>query len=200
MPIKTGVTRNELDALNKICSYVGLPPLLDILDVPNDPDFALAQLVLDEVRESILAASLPCNTDVGFTVTGGTVPDGALVCDPIDIRYTIRDGKIYDATEFTDVTEDTECDIAWNLTFDGLPLVVKNYITVVAARSMVGRVKGDQALLQLTIPDEARVRTAFAQYNQRLGDYSMLSNPHISGILYMRYRGQYLGDHQTGQL
>lgn len=187
MPIRTDVIKTELTALNTMCSYVGIPPLVDLADVPNEPDFLLARQILEEITTSVLSRSLPCNSDYDYEITNATVPAGALTCDPEDGDYTTRDGMIYDRTTRAVATSTSiKASIAWNMTFDSLPLLVQQYITVVAARSMVGRVKGDAALAQMTIPDEARVKMEFERYNTRLGDYSMLDNPQVAGINWRR--------------
>lgn len=182
MPIKTGAKIDTLSSLNTMASYLGIPPLLALSDLTTEPDFVLAQEILDETTTSVLSIGLPCNTDHLFPLTEVEaltgfviVPDGALLCDVDDNNYVERDGLIYnrDLREFT-----TQINLTATLVFlqeyDPLPEIVKKYIEILASRTLVARIKGDAALLQLTIPDERRVKNDFQRYTFDMGDYNML--------------------------
>ena len=189
MPINV----NKIDtllALNDIASYIGLPPLIQLTDLTTEPDFIMAQQILDESTRSILAQGLPCNTDYNFPLTEVDVdskvivPAGALTCDIQQNGFVERDGLVYD-TRLRESTEKLtlKAEVVWNLEFDLLPELVKKYITTVAARSFVARVKGDSALAQLTIPDEVRTKREFQRYVLAMGDISLLDGevPYMIG-------------------
>ena len=91
MTIENNESLTTLTALNIMASYIGIPPLKSLNDLSTEPDFVSAQLVLDDVRQSILSQGLPCNTDYEYELNDVTdidgfveVPAGALICYPID--------------------------------------------------------------------------------------------------------------------
>ena len=201
MPIKTGAKLDTLQALNIMASYLGIPPLANLSELPTEPDFVLAQGVLDDVTQTTLSQGLPCNTDFFYVladldpISGFTlIPDGALATTIIeDRRYTERDGLVYDTKERTFVTlTSLRAHIVWYQEFDALPELVKRYILTAASRSLVHRVKGDPGLSQMTIPDEHRTKIEFQRYVFNTGGVSLLDHADLHFITYRQnhyYRG-----------
>jgi len=195
MPIRTSASLTTLDALNTMASYIGIPPLLNLVEVDVEPDFVIANDILLEVTQTILSQGLPCNTDFEFTLSelrdGLTaVPEGALICDvSTDDRYVERDTYIYNIWDKAFETRvDLKARVVWDMTFDELPELVKRYIMTVASRAYVSRIKGDAGLTQLTIPDERRTKQEFQRYVFKMGDWTMLSDPRLD---YITRRQQY---------
>ena len=197
MPIRTGAKLNTLQALNTMAGYVGIPPLTNIIQLDTEPDFLLAQQILDEVTQTTLSQGLPCNTDFDLVlsevedVTGFTlVPDGALMCHVTsDNRFVERDGYIYNIKEQANsVSTELKAYVIWFQEFDALPELVKRYIITAASRSFVHRVKGDAGLSQLTIPDERRTKIEFQRYTFTMADYSMLDDAELD---FISFRPQY---------
>jgi len=191
MPIKTGAKLDTLQALNIMASYLGIPPLANLSELPTEPDFVLAQSVLNDITQTTLSMGLPCNTDYFFVLaelhpTSGftIIPDGALSTTIVeDIRYTERDGLVYDTKELTFVTlTSLRAHIVWYQEFDALPELVKRYILTAASRSLIHRVKGDPGLSQLTIPDERRTKIEFQRYVFNTGQVSLLDHQDLQFI------------------
>lgn len=189
MPIRTGAQITTIKALNTMAGYIGIPPINSLADVNGFPDFKIAQEVLDEITQVTLSIGLPCNIDYEFPLTEVdddgfiVIPDGALICDLENPRYTERDGLVYDLQDRTNITDATQkAHIIWFQTFDNLPELVKRYITTAASRALVARIKGDQGLTALTIPDERRSKQEFDRYRFHLGDVSLLDNPEVDYI------------------
>lgn len=185
MPIKTGAKIDTLQALNTMAGYIGIPPLTSLIEVATEPDFILAQDILDEVTQTTLSQGLPCNTDFDYEltavdgVTGYTIiPDGALLCQiTSDNRFVERDGFVYNIKDKTFSTSTSlKAFVVWYQTFDELPELVKRYIITAASRAYVHRVKGDAGLSQLTITDERRTKIEFQRYSFTMADYSMLDD------------------------
>jgi len=181
MPIRTNNILDTLIALNRMASFVGIPPLLNLSEVSTEPDFTLAQQILDEITQTTLSQGLPCNTRYNVTLTevdtdGFTIiPAGALICDIIDHGYVERDGLVYSIKENAPTTLTTlKAEIVDNMTYDDLPELVKSYIATRAARSFIARVKGDGTASQITIPDESRIAQEFHRYVYNVGDYTIL--------------------------
>jgi hypothetical protein len=164
-----------------MASYIGIPPIANLGVIPSEPDFILAKSILDDVKRSTLSQGLPCNSDKDITLTDVNdsgyviVPEGALICDVTSYGYADRDGLIYNlkTREFSTDTS-LKADIVWNWEFDSLPELVKQYITITASRAFVARVKGDDASINLTIPDERRIKQEFQRYVLHVGDVSTL--------------------------
>jgi len=195
MPIRTGAKIDTLQALNTMAGYVGIPPLVNLLDVDTEPDFILAQDILSEVTQTTLSQGLPCNTDFDFVLTdveAGTgytlIPDGALICHiTSDNRFVERDGYVYNIKEQANSTSvEHKAFVVWYQEFDLLPELVKRYIITAASRAYVHRVKGDAGLSQLTITDERRTKIEFQRYTFTMADYSMIDDPELDFISFRR--------------
>jgi len=195
MPIRTGAKIDTLQALNTMAGYVGIPPITGLLDIDTDPDFKIAQDILEEVIQTTLSQGLPCNTDFDYPLTEleattnyTIIPDGALICHiTSDTRFTERDGYVYNMKE-KDFSTSTEhkAFIVWYQEFDFLPELVKRYIITAASRAFVHRIKGDAGLSQLTITDERRTKIEFQRYAFTMADYSMLDNDDLDFISFRR--------------
>lgn len=195
MPIRTGAKIDTLQALNTIAGYVGIPPITNLSQIPTEPDFVLAQDILDEVTQTTLSQGLPCNTDFDYVLDqleSGTnytlIPDGALICHiTSDNRFVERDGYAYNIKEkqFHTGTE-LKAFVVWYQTFDELPELVKRYIITAASRAYVHRVKGDAGLSQLTITDERRTKIEFQRYAFTMADYTMLDDSNLDFISFRR--------------
>jgi hypothetical protein len=172
-----------------MATYIGIPPLLNISQLTAEPDFVVANDILLEVTQTVLSQGLPCNTDYDFILSElrdelTAVPEGALICDvSTDDRYVERDTYIYNMyTKEFETRVDLKANIVWDMTFDELPELVKRYIITVSSRAFVGRIKGDAALSQMTIPDERRTKQEFQRYVFKMGDWSMLDDPSLDFI------------------
>ena len=184
MGINLTAQLSKLDALNSMASYIGIPPIQNISEVPLSPDFQLAELILDEMVNEVCSHGMPCNTDYKYELTpdGVTgeiaVPAGAISIFPEDPNqgyFVERDGKLYDLDNQTDVfTSPVEVTIYWLYDFESLPQVVRKYLAVASARRFVSRVKGDDAVLQTTQLDLLRAETEFLSYSQQIGSVNMI--------------------------
>jgi len=194
MPIKTDGAITRLSTLNTIASYLGMPPLINLVDAQSDPDFQTIDNIIDEVSVTIQSEGLPCNMDHDLPlepdpVTGEIlIPAGALLTDPtqlIDNKYVEREGKLYDTKERTfNIGRTLKVDVIWTLEYDSLPQVVKRYVEVVAARTAIARLKGEADLAAGTQVDEARTLSEYQRYTQSVGDYNMLDNPDTAYIFH----------------
>jgi hypothetical protein len=189
MPIRTGEQLTTIKALNTMASYIGIPPINSLSDVDGFPDFKIAQEVLDEITQVTLSLGLPCNQDYEYQLTevnidgNVVIPDGALICDLENPQYTERDGLVYDLKNKTNVTDTSlKAHIIWYQTFDALPELVKRYIITASSRALVARIKGDQGLQSLTLPDERRTKQEFDRYRFHMGDVSLLDHPDVDYI------------------
>ena len=198
MPTRTGVKITKIKAINTMASYIGIPPISSLNAINQYPDLLLAQQVLDEMSQTVLASGLPCNVDYNYVLDevdiDGIViiPDGALICDIHNHKFRERDGRVYDVEAMSYHTgTGLQAYVIWDQEFDYLPELVKRYITVSASRSFVSRVKGDQGLLSLTIPDEIRTKNQFQEYVNKMSDVSLLDDPDLAYISFRKSRRFY---------
>ena len=192
MGINTRQVLTELQSLNTMCSYVGIPPLLSLSEINSSSDHLSAQLVQNEVIEQVCARGLPCNTDYNYTLspeTDGTilVPEGAIsvLTEGTYMEYIVeRDGKLYDTRNKTfNINKDIDVTVYWLLDFESLPQVVRKYITINSARRYVARYKGDDAVLNTTIDDERRAEAEYLRYVEQTSTVNMIyDNPEMSYI------------------
>jgi hypothetical protein len=169
MGINTSTQLTKLDALNGMASYIGIPPLQFITEVPESPDFQLAELILDELVHEVCSHGMPCNTQFKYKmspdgITGEIVLEpGMISVFPEDLynEYVVEsDGKLYNNKDNTSVfTSDIPVTVYWLYDYEDLPQVVRKYVYIASARRFVSRVKGDDAVLATTQLDILRAET-----------------------------------------
>jgi hypothetical protein len=190
MAINTeGIT--ELSALNTMATYIGIPFLLDIADIATEPDMLVAQRILNTTTKEVLNKGLELNTDWDYPLTqelDGTVlvPAGTLrwkVKYDYEERYTERNGVVYDKINHTStLNSDLTVDIVWNLTFESLPEMVKNYIAVKSAYRFVGRMKGSDSVMATIQQDLGDAEYEFNRYETGSSDLTLLDNYEVYAI------------------
>ena len=191
MAINTTNGITTVSAVGVMCSYLGYPAPVDINDIPTDPDWVRASLILDSTTREALNKGMEFNTDYAYTLNqdiDGTVlvPAGALrwnVVRDYQEQYTERDGKVYDKLNQTDVINaDLDVDIVWNLEFDSLPDMIKHYLTVKASYRMVARSKGSDSVLQSIQQDLDDANYEYLRYQGRTNNMTLLDNYEVNQI------------------
>jgi hypothetical protein len=192
MAINTSDSITELSALNIMATYLGIPALLDISDLAQEPDLLIAQRILNTTTREVLNRGLEINSDCGFTISpelDGTilVPAGNLrwsVQYDYEERYVERDGKVYDKRDMTDqFTGDLVIDVVWNFDFASMPEMIKNYITVKSSFRFVARMKGSDSVLNTIQQDLVDAEYEFHRYTNGTSQRTLLDNRDVDLIV-----------------
>ena len=191
MAINTTNSISLVSAIATMCSYLGVPAPIDANVITSDPDWIRAQGILNATTREALHKGLEFNQDTDYTLNqevDGTVliPAGTLrwvVVNDWEERYTERDNKVYDAVNQTDViSADLVVNIVWDITFDSMPEMIKNYLTIKSAYRFVARLKGSDSVLQTIQQDLDDANYEYLRYQGRTNGMSLLDNYEVHQI------------------
>ena len=182
----------ELDAVNSILMSVGETPV-NTLTVQS-PEVAIAQKTLRQVCREIQAEGWSYNTENEYPIDTDSnnqvvVPNNVLQMDlsiyhhgkDYDVVRRSDNGiqKVYDKKGHTFTFENCEklyFDMIWMLDFEDLPQVFKDYITTRASRIASNRMVNSQPSARLLEADEAALRAAAVEYENRQGDHNIFND------------------------
>ena len=189
--ISYGVS-TELDAVNSILMSVGETPV-NTLTVQS-PEVAIAQKTLRQVCREIQAEGWLYNTENEYPIDTDSnnqvvVPNNVLQLDlsiyhhgkDYDVVRRSDNGiqKVYDKKGHTFTFENCNklyFDMIWMIDFEDLPQVFKDYITVRASRIASNRMVNSQPSARLLEADEAALRAAAVEYENRQGDHNIFND------------------------
>lgn len=189
--ISYGVS-TELDAVNSILMSVGETPV-NTLTVQS-PEVAIAQKTLRQVCREIQAEGWSYNTENEYPIDTDSnnqvvVPNNVLQMDlsiyhhgkDYDVVRRSDNGiqKVYDKKGHTFTFENCEklyFDMIWMIDFEDLPQVFKDYITTRASRIASNRMVNSQPSARLLEADEAALRAAAVEYENRQGDHNIFND------------------------
>ena len=174
----------ELEAINTMLSTIGESPVNTVEDTGN-VDVVIARQILQTVSREVQARGWHFNTEINYTITPDS--DGYLVLPKtvlkVDTVYpdsskdvVVRGSKLYDRENHTYVfTDAVKVDMTVLLTFDELPEVARNYVTIRASRIFQERVVGSDTLQAFNSQDEARAMVSLMEYEADTADLNILS-------------------------
>ena len=174
----------ELEAINTMLSTIGESPVNAVEDTGN-VDVVIARQILQSVSREVQARGWHFNTEINYTITPDS--DGYLVLPKtvlkVDTVYpdsskdvVVRGSRLYDREKHTYVfTDAVKVDMTILLTFDELPEVARNYVTIRASRIFQERVVGSDTLHAFNSQDEARAMVSLMEYEADTADLNVLS-------------------------
>ena len=174
----------ELEAINTMLSTIGESPVNAVEDTGN-VDVVIARQILQSVSREVQARGWHFNTEINYTITPDS--DGYLVLPKtvlkVDTVYpdsskdvVVRGSRLYDREKHTYVfTDAVKVDMTILLTFDELPEVARNYVTIRASRIFQERVVGSDTLHAFNSQDEARAMVSLMEYEADTADLNILS-------------------------
>ena len=177
----------ELEAINTMLSTIGESPVNTVEDTGN-VDVVIARQILQSVSREVQARGWHFNTEKNYTITPDS--DGYLVLPKtvlkVDTVYpdsskdvVVRGSRLYDREKHTYVfTDAVKVDMTVLLTFDELPEVARNYVTIRASRIFQERVVGSDTLQAFNSQDEARAMVSLMEYEADTADLNILSGNH----------------------
>ena len=173
----------KLDAVNIILSNIGQAPVVNLES--GNPMVEMAELVLDEVSNTVQSEGWVFNTEYAYPFTPDSnkeigVPDNVLSLDLpalCDKFVQIRQGKLYNRTDHTfEFTDAQSLDVVWLFDFVDLPEAFKNYITVRAANVYAGRSVGSAEAVRFGQQEEIMSRSSAIEYDTQQGDYNVFGD------------------------
>ena len=198
MPI-TNNAQAELQAVNEILASIGQAPVTTIeaqtityqdgtsAEIPINPEVAIVYETLTQVSREVQAEGWTFNKENEYPLTpdanGYLSMTGSML--QMDLSDTlannnfdtvIRNGRLYDKLEHTDVWDTTQTydvDVVWYYDFADLPQVFKDYVTARAATRCAIRLVGDVNLTQSLASFETWRRANCIEYECSEGDYTM---------------------------
>ena len=174
----------ELEAINTMLSTIGESPVNTVEDTGN-VDVVIARQILQTASREVQARGWHFNTEINYTITPDS--DGYLVLPKtvlkVDTVYpdsskdvVVRGSKLYDRENHTYVfTGAVKVDMTILLTFDELPEVARNYVTIRSSRIFQERVVGSDTLHAFNSQDEARAMVSLMEYEADTADLNILS-------------------------
>ena len=174
----------ELEAINTMLSTIGESPVNAVEDTGN-VDVVIARQILQTVSREVQARGWHFNTEKNYTITPDS--EGYLVLPKtvlkVDTVYpdsskdvVVRGSRLYDREKHTYVfTDAVKVDMTILLTFDELPEVARNYVTIRSSRIFQERVVGSDTLHAFNSQDEARAMVSLMEYEADTADLNILS-------------------------
>ena len=174
----------ELEAINTMLSTIGESPVNTVEDTGN-VDVVIARQILQTVSREVQARGWHFNTEKNYTITPDSegylvLPNTILKVDTVypdsSKDVVVRGSKLYDRENHTYVfTDAVKVEMTVLLTFDELPEVARNYITIRASRIFQERVVGSDTLHAFNSQDEARAMVSLMEYEADTADLNILS-------------------------
>jgi hypothetical protein len=195
----TNNAQAELQAVNEILASIGQAPVTTIeaqtiiyedgtsAEIPINPEVAIVYETLTQVSREVQAEGWTFNKENEYPLTpdvnGYLSMTGSML--QLDLSDTvanstydtvIRNGRLYDKLEHTDVWDTTQTydvDVVWYYDFSDLPQVFRDYVTARAATRCAIRLVGDVNLTQALSSFETWRRANCLEYECNQGDYTM---------------------------
>ena len=174
----------ELEAINTMLSTIGESPVNAVEDTGN-VDVVIARQILQTVSREVQARGWHFNTEKNYTITPDSagylvLPNTVLKVDTVypdsSKDVVVRGSRLYDREKHTYVfTDAVKVDMTILLTFDELPEVARNYVTIRASRIFQERVVGSDTLHAFNSQDEARAMVSLMEYEADTADLNILS-------------------------
>ena len=174
----------ELEAINTMLSTIGESPVNAVENTGN-VDVVIARQILQSVSREVQARGWHFNTEKNYTITPDSagylvLPNTVLKVDTVypdcSKDVVVRGSRLYDREKHTYVfTDAVKVDMTILLTFDELPEVARNYVTIRASRIFQERVVGSDTLHAFNSQDEARAMVSLMEYEADTADLNILS-------------------------
>ena len=174
----------ELEAINTMLSTIGESPVNMVEDTGN-VDVVIARQILQSVSREVQARGWHFNTEKNYTITPDSkgylvLPNTVLKADTVypdgSKDVVVRGNKLYDRENHTYVfTDAVKVEMTVLLTFDELPEVARNYVTIRASRIFQERVVGSDTLQAFNSQYEARAMVSLMEYEADTADLNILS-------------------------
>ena len=174
----------ELEAVNTMLSTIGESPVNAVEDTGN-VDVVIARQILQTASREVQARGWHFNTEKNYTITPDSegylvLPNTVLKVDTVypdcSKDVVVRGSRLYDREKHTYVfTDAVKVDMTILLTFDELPEVARNYVTIRASRVFQERVVGSDTLHAFNSQDEARAMVSLMEYEADTADLNILS-------------------------
>ena len=193
----------KLDAVNALLTAVGEYPISNLVDDVAEAQIAIS--VIDEVSREVQSRGWSWNTRRTATLTPNSnnnivIPSNVTRVDPRTSRgwndrtkrFTIRDNKLYDMINFTNVFEDVEyADLVYLWDFDDLPEEARRFITLDAQQRYMNRVVGADADMAQVQQQATRAWVALEQDEDVNADRNILWDNPLSNYISSRHLGGY---------
>ena len=196
MPSFTYQALSEIEAINIVLSTISEAPI-STLDLSGDLNVTVARQMLYDTSREVQSEGWYFNTEEDYLLVRNNdskipVPNNCLFLDTSDLNnsdldVTLRGSLLYDRTNHTYVfAYDIYADMYLFLTWDELPQVARQYITIKTARKFQRRMMGDDVREKFTQSEEITARATLEDFDSGARDYNMADNYDVFRIVYRR--------------
>ena len=171
-----------LNSVNILLQTIGELPIEDEEDIDAILEARIARDVIIEAKQNVLSEGWDLNTDTDYPLYPDennyiVIPTNILDLSIPDTAIVVRDWQLFNKeTSSRKFTTSVSATIRWNLDFNSLPYVFRNYITIMASRLFQGRLIGDKQAYAFTQNDEQQALLRVKQSEGFTGQYNMLSS------------------------
>jgi hypothetical protein len=171
-----------LNSVNILLQTIGELPIEDEADIDAILEARIARDVIIEAKQNVLSEGWDLNTDTDYPLYPDennyiVIPTNILDLSIPDTAIVVRDWQLFNKeTSSRKFTTSVSATIRWNLDFNSLPYVFRNYITIMASRLFQGRLIGDKQAYAFTQNDEQQALLRVKQSEGFTGQYNMLSS------------------------
>lgn len=171
-----------LNSVNILLQTIGELPIEDEADIDAILEARIARDVIIEAKQNVLSEGWDLNTDTDYPLYPDennyiVIPTNILDLSIPDTAIVVRDWQLFNKeTSSRKFTTSVNATIRWNLDFNSLPYVFRNYITIMASRLFQGRLIGDKQAYAFTQNDEQQALLRVKQSEGFTGQYNMLSS------------------------
>ena len=171
-----------LNSVNILLQTIGELPIEDEADIDAILEARIARDVIIEAKQNVLSEGWDLNTDTDYPLYPDennyiVIPTNILDLSIPDTAIVVRDWQLFNKeTSSRKFTTSVSATIRWNLDFNSLPYVFRNYITIMASRLFQGRLIGDKQAYSFTQNDEQQALLRVKQSEGFTGQYNMLSS------------------------
>lgn len=184
----------ELDAVNYLLLSIGESPVNTLEENYTDPIALMAYRTFHHISRQVQATGLHCNSESNYPLIRDedgylVLPKNTLKADASDptIDVVVRGQRLYDRTNHSyKFKKDLKVDLVLFLSFEELPQVVRDYITVRAVRVFQSKSLGSENLHSFSMQDEMEAKIEMIREETDSYDYNMLRSPHVASMLRRR--------------
>ena len=173
----------ELEAVNLLLESVGEMPV-QTLNEPSVSEVSIAVSILRNTSRTLQSSGWSFNQETNYPLALSSdnkinLPENTLKVFVLDRTNDVvqRGKRLYDKTNHKYTFDKTQyVDIAFNLAFDELPQVARNYITQLACVDFQKKILGADTLVTINASDLQAARTQFLEAEDDVERYSIFDS------------------------
>lgn len=182
----------ELEAINVMLSVIGEAPI-NTLEGAATVDVIQAKAILSQISREVQSVGWHFNTEREYPLLPDVNGEIQLAANMVfvdadsepDIDVAQRGNKLYDRKSHTfKFTKSIKAEVIYLLSFEELPQVARQFITIRAARIFQDRMVGSETLHGYSSDDEKKALADLKELEGDSGDYTIFDHWDVSRTLW----------------